>query len=33
VPTFVAKHPFRVVVHKELAERARIFLQETKDAG
>jgi hypothetical protein len=33
VPTFFAKHPFRVVVREELAERARLFLQETKDAG
>jgi hypothetical protein len=33
VPTFFAKHPFRVVVHEELAERARLFLQETKEAG
>lgn len=32
VPTFFAKHPFRVVVREELAERARLFLQETKDA-
>jgi hypothetical protein len=33
VPTFVAKHPYRVVVTKELAERARLFLQESKEAG
>jgi hypothetical protein len=33
VPTFVAKHPYRVVVREELAERARLFLQESKDAG
>jgi len=33
VPSFVAKHPFRVVVHEELAERARLFVQEAKDAG
>ena len=30
VPTFVAKHPFRVVVHAPLAERARTFYIETK---
>lgn len=28
VPTFVAKHPFRVVVPASLAERAREFLKE-----
>jgi hypothetical protein len=33
VPAFFAKHPFRVVVHEELAERARLFLQESKDAS
>lgn len=33
VPTFFAKHPFRVVVREELAERARLFVQESKDAG
>ena len=33
VPTFFAKHPFRVVVHEELAERARLFVQEAKEAG
>jgi hypothetical protein len=32
VPTFFAKHPFRVVVTAELAERARLFLRESKDA-
>ncbi|MDT7777751.1 MAG: hypothetical protein QOC99_263 [Acidobacteriota bacterium] len=30
VPTFVAKHPFRVVVPKLLAERAHAFFRETK---
>ncbi|HEX8559345.1 MAG TPA: hypothetical protein VF668_14675 [Pyrinomonadaceae bacterium] len=30
VPTFVAKHPFRVVVPDSLAERARAFFLETK---
>lgn len=30
VPTFVAKHPFRVVVPEPLAERARGFFLETK---
>lgn len=30
VPTFVAKHPFRVVVPAPLAERARGFFLETK---
>lgn len=30
VPTFVAKHPFRVVVPAHLAERARGFFLETK---
>ena len=30
VPTFFAKHPFRVVVHTPLAERARAFFLETK---
>lgn len=30
VPTFVAKHPFRVVVRDPLAERARAFFLETK---
>jgi hypothetical protein len=29
VPTFVAKHPFRVIVPTALAERARNFYQET----
>jgi hypothetical protein len=33
VPTFFAKHPFRVVVREELAGRARLFLQEAKEAG
>jgi hypothetical protein len=33
VPTFFAKHPFRVVVSDELAERARLFLRESKEAG
>jgi hypothetical protein len=33
VPTFFAKHPFRVVVPDQLAERARLFLQETKESG
>ena len=33
VPTFFAKHPFRVVVPEGLAERARLFLRETKEAG
>lgn len=28
VPTFVAKHPFRVTVPPELADRARTFYQE-----
>ncbi|HEX8353598.1 MAG TPA: hypothetical protein VF611_11905 [Pyrinomonadaceae bacterium] len=30
VPTFFAKHPFRVVVPAQLAERARAFFIETK---
>jgi hypothetical protein len=30
VPTFFAKHPFRVVVPAPLAERARAFFVETK---
>jgi hypothetical protein len=30
VPTFVAKHPFRVVVSDELAEKSRTFFLETK---
>jgi hypothetical protein len=33
VPTFVAKHPFRVTVPAELAERALALLLETKKAG
>jgi hypothetical protein len=33
VPTFFAKHPFRVVVHTPLAERARAFFRESKKAG
>jgi hypothetical protein len=33
VPTFFAKHPFRVTVSNELAERARLFQQESKEAG
>ncbi len=33
VPTFFAKHPFRVLVGRELAERALHFLRETKEAG
>ena len=32
VPPYVAKHPFRVTVPKEVAERARQFYQE-QDAG
>jgi hypothetical protein len=30
VPTFVAKHPFRVVVPEPLAEKSRLFFLETK---
>lgn len=30
VPTFVAKHPFRVVVSEPLAEKSRRFYLETK---
>ena len=30
VPTFVAKHPFRVLIPAPLAERARAFFLETK---
>jgi len=30
VPSFVAKHPFRVIVPEPLAERARGFFLETK---
>ncbi len=30
VPSFVAKHPFRVIVPVELAERSRQFYQEAK---
>jgi hypothetical protein len=30
VPTFVAKHPFRVVVPEPLAEKSRAFFLETK---
>jgi len=30
VPTFVAKHPFRVVVPEPLAEKSRRFFLETK---
>jgi hypothetical protein len=30
VPTFFAKHPFRVVVPTPLAERARAFFHETR---
>ena len=30
VPTFVAKHPFRVIVTEPLAERSRHFFLETK---
>ena len=33
VPTFFAKHPFRVVVNEELAARARLFVQESKETG
>lgn len=33
VPTFFAKHPFRVIVHEELAERARLFVRESKESG
>ncbi len=32
VPTFVAKHPFRVTVPAELAERALTHLRESKKA-
>ncbi len=32
VPTFVAKHPFRVTVPAELAERALTLLRESKKA-
>jgi len=28
VPSFVAKHPFRITVHVDLAERAKIFFRE-----
>jgi histone H3/H4 len=28
VPSFVAKHPFRVTVHADLAERAKSFFKE-----
>jgi len=31
VPTFVAKHPFRVVVPDSLAERAREFLKQERN--
>jgi len=31
VPNFVAKHPFRVTVAPELAEKAQIFYQNTLD--
>ena len=31
VPTFFAKHPFRVVVREDLAERALLFLRESKE--
>lgn len=30
VPTFFAKHPFRVLVHAPLAEKARVFFLEMK---
>ena len=30
VPSFVAKHPFRVTVHADLAERAQSFFKELK---
>ena len=30
VPTFFAKHPFRVVVPEPLAEKSRLFFLETK---
>jgi hypothetical protein len=33
VPTFFAKHPFRVVVKEELAARALNFLRETKESA
>jgi hypothetical protein len=33
VPTFFAKHPFRVVVKQELAGRALDFLRETKESA
>lgn len=33
VPTFIAKHPFRVTVSNELAERALLFLRESKEVG
>ena len=32
VPTFFAKHPYRVVTPPSLAERARLFFQESKKA-
>ena len=32
VPAFFAKHPYRVVTPHALAERARVFFQETKKA-
>lgn len=31
VPSFVAKHPFRVTVHADLAERAKGFFREITD--
>jgi hypothetical protein len=32
VPSFVAKHPYRVTVPTELAERSRLFFQQLKSA-
>jgi hypothetical protein len=32
VPAFFAKHPYRVVVPEALAERSRLFFEETKNA-
>ena len=32
VPTFFAKHPYRVVTPHSLAERARVFFEESKKA-
>lgn len=33
VPSFVAKHPFRVTVRADLAERAKSFFKETAGEG